>query len=80
MRVVVRRWGNSLAVRLPKAVAVDCGLSEGSLAELRLADGKVVLAPVARQKQSLEGLLAGVTKGNLHGEVDAGEPVGREAW
>lgn len=80
MRVTVRKWGNSLAVRLPRTLASDCGLSDGSLAELRLAGGKVILAPMARPQHNLEKLLAGVTKGNLHGEVDAGGPAGREAW
>jgi len=80
MRVAVRKWGHSLAVRIPKAVAVDSGLREGAQVEVSLVDGRVVLAPVPRPRRTLEELLAGVHKRNLHVEFDTGAPVGRESW
>jgi antitoxin MazE len=80
MRVAVRKWGNSLAVRIPKAVAADSGLREGAPVEVGLAHGKVILAPVPKVRHTLEELLAGVNRRNLHAEFDTGPPVGREAW
>jgi antitoxin MazE len=72
MRVRVQRWGNSLAVRIPRPYAADAGLQEGSTAELRVEDGRIVLEPVRIPKYRLED--------NLHPEVEAEGPVGREIW
>ena len=78
MRVSIRKWGNSLAVRIPRSFAQDIQLTEGSQVDVRLEDGNLVLVP--RTNLSLADLLSGVTKENLHYEVDAGAPVGREVW
>lgn len=80
MKVAVQRWGNSLAVRIPKAIAVDAELSDGAVVDMRLIEGKVVLVPLRRRKHSLRKLLAGVTEENLHHEVETGSPVGKESW
>jgi antitoxin MazE len=80
MRVRVQRWGNSLAVRIPRPYAADAGLQEGSTAELRVEDGRIVLEPVRIPKYRLEDLLEGVSEDNLHPEVGAEGPVGREIW
>ena len=78
MRVSIRKWGNSLAVHIPRSFAQDIQLTEGSQVDVRLVDGNLVLVP--RTNLSLADLLSGVTKENLHAEVDAGAPVGREVW
>lgn len=80
MRTRVQRWGNSLAVRIPKAYAAEVGLADDSPVELRLEDGKIVLQPIAPQVPSLEELLRCVRKDNIHREVDTGPAVGDEAW
>jgi antitoxin MazE len=80
MRVGIQKWGNSLAVRIPKAIAMESKISQGSQVELTLDKGCVVLRPIEAAKYSLEELLAGIRKDNLHEEVDTGEAVGREAW
>jgi antitoxin MazE len=80
MRVSIQKWGNSLAVRIPKPVAVESKLGHGSVVDLSLLRGRVVLKPVTGKKYTLEQLLAGVKKENLHEEVDTGKPVGRELW
>jgi antitoxin MazE len=80
MKVAVRRWGNSLAVRIPKAIAVESDLEDGAVVNLKLVKGKVVLIPLRTRKHTLEGLLAGVTKENLHAGVETGPPVGKESW
>ena len=80
MRVRIQKWGNSLALRIPKPFAEEAGVKEGAAVDLAVVDGKLVAAPLLVRKYSLAKLLAGVTKKNLHGEVDSGLPVGREVW
>jgi antitoxin MazE len=80
MNTRVQRWGNSLAVRIPKSFAEEVGLVDGSPVEMRLVDGALVVAPAAAPPLSLELLLDGVTESNLHGEIDAGPAQGLEAW
>lgn len=79
MRTRVQKWGNSLAVRIPKPFAEGAGLRPSSEVEVSLERGEVRLSPV-RPRWKLQQLLAGVRKKNLHAEVDAGPAVGREAW
>lgn len=80
MKTRVQRWGNSLAVRIPKTFAKEVGLEEDSPVDLRLSQGKLVLEPSAPQAPSLNELLRRVRKSNLHVEVDTGPAQGREAW
>jgi len=80
MQTRVQRWGNSLAVRIPKSFAEEVGLQDDSPVNLRLSQGKLVLEPCAPRAPSLEELLAGVRRSNLHAEFDIGPARGREAW
>ncbi len=80
MHVRVQKWGNSLALRIPKPLAEDAEVTEGTVLNLAVSEGKVVATPVQRKKLSLSELLAKVKKKNLHREVDFGRPVGREIW
>ena len=78
MRSRVQKWGNSLAIRIPKAIAVEAGLDRDALVELTLDEGRVTIAPVLERTYELEQLLAGVTDENIHAEVDTGPAVGDE--
>ena len=80
MRMQVQKWGNSLALRIPKPFAEDADVREGAVVNLSVSKGKLVVAPVRRRKTTLKRLLAKVNKHNLHGEVDSGPPVGWESW
>ncbi|MCX6071818.1 MAG: AbrB/MazE/SpoVT family DNA-binding domain-containing protein [Chloroflexi bacterium] len=80
MQTRVQRWGNSLAVRIPKSFAEEVGLQDGSPVSLRLSQGKLVLEPSAPRPPSLENLLSKVRRSNLHAEFDTGPAQGREAW
>jgi len=80
MRTRVQRWGNSLAVRIPKTFAEEVGLKDDSPVNLRLSQGTLVLEPSAPRPPSLEKLLAKVSKANLHAEFETGPAKGREAW
>jgi antitoxin MazE len=76
----VQKWGNSLALRIPKSFAQEAGLKEQSAVELSVVDGKLVVIAESRPVYTLQELLARVTADNLHGEVDTGPAVGGEAW
>ncbi len=80
MRTRIQRWGNSLAVRIPKALAQEAGLGDGSPVALRLYRGKVILEPSRPPAPKLEDLLRRVRKSNLHGEVETGPARGAEVW
>jgi antitoxin MazE len=76
----VQKWGNSLAVRIPRPFAAELGLEEEAHVTLRVSEGAIVITPVSRRTYRLDELLAGVRRSNLHDEVDAGRPRGDEAW
>jgi antitoxin MazE len=80
MKSRVQKWGNSLALRIPKVFAAEAGLHEDAAVELSLVKGKVVVQPVSAEPLTLDELLRGVTEENLHGEWDTGPAVGREVW
>ena len=73
----VRKWGSSLAVRIPKAIAEQWGVSEGSAIEMEARGDRVVLR---KRIYDLADLLARVTADNLHPEQDTGAPLGNEQW
>jgi antitoxin MazE len=79
MEIRIQKWGNSLALRIPKALAEDSGVSAGSVVDFRVLRGKLIATPI-RSNYELDNLLAGVSKANLHDEFDSGEAVGREVW
>mgnify|MGYP000364080329 CR=1 FL=1 len=78
MRSVVQKWGNSLAVRVPKAFALALALGPDSPVELVVEDGRLVVSPAPRW--TLAELVAGITEDNRHDAVDTGPPRGGEEW
>jgi antitoxin MazE len=79
MHIQVAKWGNSLAVRLPKALAIETGLAEGEEVEMSIENGRLVIEAKAPH-YCLDDLLKKVTSKNLHQEIDNGGPVGQEVW
>ncbi len=73
----VSRWGTSLAVRIPKSIAQQLGVREGSTVEMDARGDHVVLR---KKSYDLEGLLAEVTDDNLHPEHSSSSPQGEEEW
>jgi antitoxin MazE len=80
MKTRVQKWGNSLALRIPKTFAAEAGLREDTAVELSLREGEIVIQPLTRAPLTLDELLRGVTDENLHGEWQTGPAVGREVW
>jgi antitoxin MazE len=80
MRTKVQKWGNSLALRIPKSFAAEVGLDEEAAVDLTLVEGKLVVTPLAVNEYTLEELLAQVTDENIHAELSTGDAVGAEVW
>ncbi len=80
MRTQIQKWGNSLALRIPKSFATESSIEEGSLVDMSIIEGRLVIEPISEPTYSLEELLAGITKENIHAEVDTGSPTGKEVW
>jgi antitoxin MazE len=80
MLTKIQKWGNSLALRIPKAFALDAQLENDSLVEISFVEGQIVITPVITPNWTLEDLLSGINPNNLHSEVDTGSAVGMEIW
>ena len=80
MRANIQKWGNSLAVRIPKPLAEQAQISQGSLVEIKLVDDVLQIEPVAPHRYTLKALLDGITEQNIHEEVDTGAAQGKEVW
>ena len=80
MKTKVQKWGNSLALRIPKSFANEVGLQRETSVDVSLDDGKLVITPVSKPKPTLKQLLVKVTKENLHHEVDTSPAIGKEVW
>jgi antitoxin MazE len=76
MKARIQKWGNSLAVRIPKNFADEAGLADESLVELSMQNGQILISP--KFKYNLDDLLAQITDENKYGEIDMGEPQGKE--
>jgi antitoxin MazE len=80
MRARVQKWGNSLALRIPKSFADEVGLQRETSVEVSMTNGKLVVTPIAKPRMNLKELLAKVTKDNVHNEFDTGPAEGIETW
>ena len=78
MEVVVKKWGNSAAVRIPAAILKAAKISLEQAVDVREENGRVVIQPTQSNVFRLDELLAGITKNNCHHEFDSGPAVGRE--
>lgn len=76
---LVKKWGNSPAVRIPVAIMESAHLSLNQPVEVRAHNGRVIIEPAA-PSYDLETLLAGITPENRHHEVDSGAPQGKETF
>ena len=80
MQTMIQQWGNSLALRIPKAFAAQARMKKGSRVRLTVRKDQMIVTPVRLGEISLESLLAKVTPENIHPETDWGKPMGKEIW
>lgn len=80
MKTRVQKWGNSLALRIPKAFAEEVQLTENGPVDVTVRNGKLIVVPLAEAEYALEELISRITPENRHGETETGAPVGDEVW
>ena len=80
MQTKIKKWGNSLALRIPKSFALNAKLRQDDLVDISIDKERIIITPIGEKEYSLDELLAGVSENNLHGEFDTGVPVGKEIW
>jgi antitoxin MazE len=80
MKTRVQKWGNSLAVRIPRPYAEEVNLQENSAVDVSVRSGKLVVVPIPEPELTLDQLVDKITPENRHEEVRTGKPVGNEVW
>ncbi len=80
MTTKVQRWGNSLALRIPKSFAKDIHVENGDEVNMTIRDGRLVIERLPGAKYNLKDLLSGISAKNLHASMDVDGPIGKEVW
>ena len=80
MQTTVQKWGNSLALRLPKPFTTEINISENSTVNISIENNQIVIKPIKKTPINLDDLIAAITPDNLHSEISTGQPVGNEIW
>ena len=78
MEAVVRKWGNSLGIRIPNLIVRDLSLKDGSFVDISDRGKEIRIKPI--QKHTLSEMLSRINGQNLHEEIETGGPVGKEIW
>ena len=79
MQTKIQKWGNSLALRIPRSFAVEAQVEAGATVDLSVEHGWLVARPLRPRRHSLNVLLRKINPRNVHREVSTGSAVGREA-
>ena len=77
MQITTSKWGNSLAIRIPKSFARSIGINNGEKLELELKNKQIV---ISKPEYSLENLLEKINTKNIHSETKTGSVIGKELW
>lgn len=80
MEAIIKKWGNSPALRLSASLMKEAQLALDQKVLVKVLRGKIIIEPATRKEYKLEELVAGITSGNTHVESDFGKPVGKEIW
>jgi Growth regulator len=78
MEAVIRKWGNSLGVRIPSSIAKDTSIIDGSHVDIEDVDGQIIIRP--KNRYNLKDMIREIKTDNIHEEVKSNGPVGNEIW
>ena len=78
MEAVVKKWGNSLGIRIPTHIVRGLSLKDGSFVDIKNNGKEIVIKPI--KKITLSEMLEKINEQNLHEEIKTGGPVGNEIW
>ena len=80
METLVSKWGNSLALRLPKEISASVGIMNGSVVNICATKSKIEITLAENKEISLDALLQNINAENIHKEITTGKSVGHELW
>lgn len=80
MEAIIKKWGNSPALRLSASVMKEAHLELDQKVSVRIQRGKIVIEPITHKEYKLDELVAAITPANVHSETEFGQPVGKEIW
>ena len=78
MEAVVRKWGNSLGIRIPSNIAKEASISDGSYVDIEDVDGQIIIRP--KNRYNLQEMIKNIKSENKHGEIKNDGPIGNEKW
>jgi antitoxin MazE len=78
VETIVRKWGNSLGIRIPNTIARELSLKDGSFVDIKDKGNEIIIKP--KEKNKLPEILNKINEKNIHGEVETHGPVGNEIW
>ena len=76
MEVVIKKWGNSLGVRIPKMIANGLNLKDGAAVDIKDLNGQIIISP---KRYNLQDMLKHIDASNIHNEIDTGKSLGNES-
>ena len=80
MKAQIQKWGNSLAIRIPKSFAKESNIRNGTFVNLRVVRGNLIASPLEEKEFTLKQLLSKINEDNIHREFDTGHAIGNEIW
>ena len=78
METVVKKWGNSLGIRIPNQIARELSLKDGSFVTINDRGKEIIIKPIHKSK--LSEMLSQINADNIHEEIQTTGPVGKEIW
>lgn len=79
MTTTVKKWGNSLGLRLPKNIAELMEIKDGTNISINLNDGTIEITKI-QENIELDSFLLGINEENMHNEISSNTPIGKEVW
>lgn len=80
MEATIKKWGNSLGLRVPKSFAKQAGIKDGSLVDITIDAEKIIITPITKDDEPLDVLLERITPYNKHEEIETNNSIGKEIW
>ena len=80
MIMKIHKWGNSLGLRIPRFLAKQAGIEEGTDIDISFEDDRIVIRRSRPVRYELREMVSLIKESNLHDEIETGEPEGGEVW
>jgi antitoxin MazE len=78
METIIRKWGNSLGIRIPNFIVREFSLKDGSFVEIKDTGNEIIIKP--KKENTLSKMLDSINEHNIHEEIETDGPVGKEIW